>query len=499
MAAESVETISSSAMEPLHAGGLRRSLKLILIAWIFGAFWQWTISGAAMTRFAIGLDTPVWAFGVLAMIPPLAGILQLPASFLLERFGRRKAVFITAMSLSRASWVLIAAIPWLLPDARAWWWPLLMITVLISWSLAHVAVPAWMNWMADVIPTRVRGRYFGKRNRVGQIVGIVATIGIGFLMDAAEKIGSTSDIDAGKIMMLTTSVILAFAGLLGVLDIQCFTRVPDSTTPPVTEKIHWRAFISRPLRDKQFRYFLGFNFLLWMGIGSMTQYLWLFLFDVIKVSNHTANMLLVALPLAGFAITYPVWGRLVDRVGCRPVLIISAFLSALGPLGWMMIQPGLIWPGYLVVFATIMIWPGVEIASFNLLLGIAGDNQGGSAYVACNALAVGLGGICSGIVASILAAAFIDLSWSIPSLHLVVTYHTLIIFMSFVVRMLAVPLALGIEEPTAHKTQMVIKYMSSTLHSNVRTFIMQPNRMMTQMVRRVNRSTPPADDSKSDL
>lgn len=464
--------------------GLRQSLRLILVAWVFGAFWQWTVSGAAMTRFAIGLDTPIWAFGLLAMIPPLAGILQLPASLLLERFGRRKAVFLVTMTISRAMWVLIAAIPWLLPGSREIWWPMLMVAVLISWATAHLAVPAWMNWMADIVPTKVRGRYFGKRNRLGQVVGIIATIGIGFLMDGSDQLSHWVSMDSSQLMMVTTSAIIAFAGLLGVLDIQCFTRVPDAKTPPVREEIHWAVFLSRPLKDRSFRYFLSFNFFLWMGIGSMGQYLWLYLFDVLKVSNQTANMLLVALPLVGFALTFPLWGRLIDRVGCRPVLLICAFLSALGPLGWVMIQPGMIWPGYILVFATIMIWPGVEIASFNLLLGMAGSAKGGGAYVACNALAVGLGGICSGVIASIIAACFVDLSWAIPSLHIVVTYHTLIILASFVVRIIAVPLALKIEEPKAHKTQQVIKYMSTTLHSNFRTFMLQPNRMMSQMVRR---------------
>lgn len=463
---------------------LRRSLRIILIAWIFGAFWQWTISGAAMTRFAIGLDTPAWAFGLLAMIPPLAGILQLPASLLLERYGRRKHVFLIAMSFSRAVWVLIAAIPWLLPESQTLWWPLLLVAMFVSWATAHLAVPAWMNWMADVIPTRVRGRYFGKRNRVGQIVGIVATIGIGFLMDAAEHVGAVTDIDAGRLMMLTTSAILAMAGLFGVLDIQCFTRIRDDAAPLPSKSIQWRSFLIKPLKDKSFRYFLGFNFVLWMGIGSVAQYLWLYLFDVILVSNHTANMMLVALPLFAFALTFPLWGKLMDRVGCRPVLLICSFLSALGSLGWLFVQPGMIWPAYVFVFGTILCWPGVEIAGFNLLLGIAGSGKGGGAYVACNALAVGLGGICSGVLSSIIAACFVDLHWTLPSMNVVVTYHTLIIFASLVLRMLAVPLVLGIEEPKAHKTQEVIKYMSSTMHSNVRTFILLPNKLMSQMIRR---------------
>ena len=41
----------------------RSSLQLVLLAWVFGAGWMWTINGAAMTRFARLLETPDWAFG----------------------------------------------------------------------------------------------------------------------------------------------------------------------------------------------------------------------------------------------------------------------------------------------------------------------------------------------------------------------------------------------------------------------------------------------------
>jgi hypothetical protein len=147
----------------------------------------------------------------------------------------------------------------------------------------------------------------------------------------------------------------------------------------------------------------------------------------------------------------------------------------------------MIWPGYTVVFITVLIWPGVEIAGFNLLLGIAGSGHGSGAFVACYALAVGLGGIASGVISAVIAARYVEFHWQMPVLGLIVTYHTLIMLVSFVVRLAAVPLALGIEEPRSHPTEQVIKYMSSTLHSNVRTFIMQPNRLVTQMIRGISR------------
>lgn len=468
---------------------LRYYLRIILFAWVFGSFWLWIVNGAAMTRFARGMGTPDWAFGLLAMTPPLAGILQLPASIMLERLGRRKTIFLTCLTLSRLAWVIMAAIPWVLPDHRHLWWPLMLLMVFLSWSSNSLGGPAYMNWMAHVIPASMRGRYFGLRNRLGQVTGIVTTLAVGVVMDQIDRIGRMTEIDMNWLMLATTSALIALAGLVGILDIQVFTRVPDDQAPAGRKNINWGKFILQPFLDTSFRWFLLFNFMLWLGIGALGQYLWLYLFDVVKVSNRSANAMLIAIPLIGFALAFPIWGRMIDRVGCRPVLVIASMISSLGGIGWLFVQPDLIWPGYLLVFFSLLAWPGVESANFNMLLGLAGSSKGGGAYVACNAAAVGAGGIISGIGAGFLAGQFVESRWQLPVLNIVVTYHSIIFILSFVLRFSAIFFALKIHEPRAHPTQEVVRYMSTTLHSNLRSMVMLPNKIVNQMVRRAYRDS----------
>ena len=466
---------------------LRYHLRLILIAWIFGSFWLWIINGAAMTRFARGLGTPDWAFGLLALIPPLAGILQLPASIILEHFGRRKQIFIISLTLSRLAWVVLAAIPWVLPNAQALWWPMMMAAIFVSWSCNSLGGPAYMNWMAHVIPASLRGRFFGIRNRIGQITGIVTTLGVGLLMDMASSVGQMTELDVHQIMLITTSILIALAGLVGILDIQTFERVPDDNAPPGRKITNWGKYLLQPFKDVSFRWFLLYIFTLWLGIGALGQYLWLYLFDIIRMDNRTANALVIAVPLAIFAFAYPIWGRMIDRAGCRPVMIIASIISSLGGIGWICVQPDLIWPGYLLVAFSLLAWPGVESANFNMLLGLAGSSKGGGAYVALHALAVGIGGIASGIGASMLAGQLVDKRWTLPGLDLIITYHSIIFLLSFLLRFGAIFFALRIHEPRAHPTQQVVRDMGSTLHANVRSVVMLPNRMFNEMARRVYR------------
>ncbi|NJL28901.1 MAG: hypothetical protein HC897_13910 [Thermoanaerobaculia bacterium] len=60
----------------------RHDLRLITLAWVFGATWMWTINGAVMTQFARGLGTPDWAFGLIATMPFIGVLFQLrPGGF----------------------------------------------------------------------------------------------------------------------------------------------------------------------------------------------------------------------------------------------------------------------------------------------------------------------------------------------------------------------------------------------------------------------------------
>ena len=187
---------------------LRQQLGFALYAWTFGSVWLWSITGAAMTRFSKEMGLPEYGFGVLATLPFFGTLLQVPASYLVEKFGRRKQAFLWLAGIGRFMWTVTAMIPWLLPEARAWWWPTMLLSLLISWSLMQASGPAWMNWMSDVIPRKIRGRYFGVRNLIGQPIGLVTTLCIGFALDMVANVQGTYP----DMMIKVTSAILGVAG-----------------------------------------------------------------------------------------------------------------------------------------------------------------------------------------------------------------------------------------------------------------------------------------------
>ncbi|MCX5662202.1 MAG: MFS transporter [Planctomycetota bacterium] len=475
---------------------LRGQLRIIVIAWVFGAFWQWTISGAALFKFARLMGTPDWGFGLLAALPFAAGLFQIPMSLAQARWGRRKLLFILSVTLGRLMWAVIAAIPWALPNHRDWWWPTMALCAFLGWGANSAGSPPWMDWMADVIPGRVRGRYFGMRNRLGQCIGLVATLSVGGVVYLVERSGKPEQ------MLQVCSCILALAGLMGALDILCFRRIPDhhEQHPHRHAKGSTASAFFAPLKQPSFRRYLAFNFVLNTGIGFIGQYIWVYVNDVLHFSAWQGNLLLIGIPLIMMALSYPVWGKLTDRLGKRPVILIAGAVIVNGAWGWIFVGHGAVpvtvmgWNfsamtvlGYSVAVLGMICWPGVEIANFNMLLGMTGSHTGraGGAYVAWYAIAVALGGALSGLIAGTVAHLIPTFAWDIPFVGIVLTYHGVLFLISTSLRILALYFAWGLREPKATGTREAFRYMSNNFYDNARAMLLLP----TQVVGRLGRAT----------
>lgn len=160
---------------------LRSALRQIIVSWLFGAAWMYLVSGAIFTRYAKLLHVSNFGFGILATVPFIGALAQLPASLFLERYGRRKQTFLWCAALHRSLWLVIAALPWLLPPSLQW--PALLSVMLLSTVLANISTPAWLAWMAELIPGQIRGRYFSRRIQFGQAVGLVLSFLSGLVLD----------------------------------------------------------------------------------------------------------------------------------------------------------------------------------------------------------------------------------------------------------------------------------------------------------------------------
>lgn len=445
------------------------------VAWVFGAVWMYTITGATLTQFAQLLGMSRFGFGVLAALPFAGCAFQLPVSYIIERYGHRKQIFISLGLIHRALWLVVAAIPWLLPEttrARG-----MIVVVALSWATGQMIGPAWVSWMADLVPEPIRGRYFSRRSQVGQAVGLVTTLAIGFVLDRAAAHGPEA-------LLKAAAGGLAVAAVFGMVDFLFFLPVAETVRRMPNPDVKWRHLLLTPLRDSNFRCFLGFTALLTFSIGYINQFVWLYVLNVAGFSNTAANAMLVLVPLATFLVMYPVWGRLVDRLGRKPVLIIAMLLFVQGAGAWVFISREHWLAGFAAVTLGTLMWPGIDLANFNILLDLGSATEGQQergAHIAINSAVIAIAGVASGVFGGVLAQLLKD--WRGTFFGQPLTYHGVLFLIASGVRLLAALWLFRLREPGAYTTRAALRYLGTNLYSNLQQAMFIPGRLLWQLGR----------------
>jgi MFS family permease len=481
------QNLNENQKDPLQVESspdlLRKSLRFVTLGWVFGAAWLYITTGAALTRYALSLHVSEFGFGLLAALPFFCALIQLPTSYFLDRYGHRKKIFLLSGLPHRLTWILVAAVPFLFPAA---WWPVVFLFLItLSGVGAQMVTPAYISWMADLVPSRIRGRFFSRRNQIGQFVGLVVTVLMGLALDKAQIVSPET-------MRSVISLLFVLAGICGSLDFIFFIPVENPPTHRPNPQVGFWAMFRRPLADKNFRHFLGYTATMTFAIGYIGQFIWLYLFNVVGLSNFRANLMLVVVPLVVMMISYPIWGRLVDRLGRKPVLLIAGLLFVHGGASWIFVRQDSWWLGYLAAMVATAAWPGIEIGNFNVLLNMAGTTKGrkqSTAFIAVNSVVVALAGMASGLFGGLVALYFKD--WQGTLFGWPLTYHGLLFLLSAVLRIAALAWLIGMKDPNACSTRDAFRYFAADIYSNLQQAVFMPARLLGRLGKLTYRLNPP--------
>ena len=137
--------------------------------------------GVFLVAFALRLGASNKVIGLLAGIPPLMQLIQLPSIYLVEKYRKRRTICIYASLLSRVFWLLIAFIPFIVsPEIGL---IILIISLLLHTALAAISNTSWNSWMHDLIPHEQLGTFFSKRMSLTTSVGVVLYLIAGCFID----------------------------------------------------------------------------------------------------------------------------------------------------------------------------------------------------------------------------------------------------------------------------------------------------------------------------
>jgi MFS family permease len=487
------------AVDEVSGPALRRAMAFVTVAWIFGAVWSTAISGAPLTIFARSLGASRFEFGLLSALPFIASLASMPSSWLTERTGVRKRMFMLANYVQRALWFPIALIPfWII--THAWGgggggdgggatnvaMAVFLGLVFLMYVAGQVGGPAWTSWMADLVPERLRGKYFSRRRQWGIVTAIPAAVFAGWFLDRLGTTGNASPQGAAELLRWC-AILFCCAAVFGLADIALFEPVPDIPKAP-QPSVPLFGVLKQPLRDKEFLWFGGFIATLTFAISFMGQFVTLYCIERVGVTNLGTQMMLLVAPMVAQLIVLPVWGHAADRMGKKPVLILGALGLVPVGLGWCLMTSGTVWLGYLLSALGAAFWTAVEVANLNLVLEFSGGSDeddptqrsGGSGYVAVNSVIINvagcLGGLTAGVLAQWLSTWHYETGFAlIPQL----TFYEILFAISALLRLAAVVIFLPhIHEPGSRGTREALRFMSANIYNNLFNAVLQPLRYL---------------------
>ena len=370
--------------------------------------------GAFLTAYALELGASNTVIGLLAAIPFLSQIVQIPAVFLVEKITSRRALAVTLTLLSRLCLILAAVAALFGPSPLAI--TLLVVAFLARYLLGAAAACAWNSWMRDYIPRGERGRFTAHRLSTMTLTAAFVAIAGGLFVDQWST--ATNLPSAFAYMTL-----LAIAVFAGVGEAYTMAKIPEPIVEdPVVESGQKKRKTS-PAEKRNFARLLRFLFSWNFAVNLAAPFFAVHMLNTLGMSL-TLVMLLTAISQAVNAFTTRVFGSLADRYSNKRVLQVAAPLFALSTFLWTftgqpqshsLTLPLLIFIHVLMGVAT----AGVTLATGNIANAVSPAGRANTRLAlaaATGSVAAGLSPLIGGLFADLLANYELTLTvtWKAP-------------------------------------------------------------------------------------
>lgn len=314
--------------------------------------------------FALAYGASNGQVGVVTAVANLAGAIALfPGARLAERHLRKQFI-LRGLGTARLALLGLALVPFLGQSASI----AVILIILLNGMRAffnNLANPAWTALVADLVPTQVRGRYFGSRNMAMGVAALLIAPLAGFLIETVN--GRFSLPFSGY----QTVFILSFA--FGAVGLASFNKIKEPQAATKEPYHHQRGDLRRVLLQN--RRFVGMviaAFIWNMSLQSAAPF-----FNVYLVEAFAAPIGMIGFlaAVSSFSALFGqrLFGRLVDRRGDAWVLFVCGFTIPLLPFFWALITAP--WQVALINLLGGFIWAGYTLANFNLLLRETPDRE----------------------------------------------------------------------------------------------------------------------------
>lgn len=359
--------------------------------------------GVILTGLGLALGANDFIIGVIASIQAGANLFQIRAYRRLERSGNRKSMAVSFAALSRLLWLVIALLI-LIPSDGYRPYRLGLFTVLYALSSVlgiYSAVP-WVSWLVDLVPEKVRGRFFAQRNLAAGVVGVVLGIGAGKFIDVWNEY-SIGPATAGFAILISVGLVFGFRA------VQMQRMMYDPPFPQQASQMTFWETLRDPFRNANFRRLFYFRVAFDLSTGVAGTFYGVYMLTQANLSFAFVSAMAMITTLTSFIALKP-WGRVLDQFGNKPVLQICVVGKILFALLWLFTSPESLWL-YPVIHMFGVFDAGVAVAIPNLVYKTAPVERR-SNYIAVDGTVVGIAATIAPLIGGGLAVVFTDFHFS---------------------------------------------------------------------------------------
>ncbi len=343
---------------------IKKSLFLITAAVIFGKVFYVTINGAPFTGFLRELGANDLLYSIIAATPYLAGVLQIFASYALEKTGKRKIMFLISGYVHRLIWIPIVLMPLLVPSEKKNIALMIITVLIIIYSIANSVVNiSYNSWMGDIVPSNQKGSFFGKRTAISAVTGILAGVAFGKYLDNISS-------------MVGFAIVFIIASIFGALDASCFIGVKEPPMTPPEKNSSFITMLIEPFKDKNYLKLIIFCSCWNIGFNFSLPFLNIYMLEQLKIDYFTISIFQQFLGGITTVFFISKIGILSDKYGTKPILRLCCYFVCILPLLWCIATPS----SYIVVMSiSFMLFgifgQGIMILSNNFSIWLAPEKN----------------------------------------------------------------------------------------------------------------------------
>jgi MFS family permease len=354
------------------------------------------ITSTYSTPFALALGASNAEIGILNSAPNL--FITLTQSFAGKYIEKRsKKEVCQALSLiQRFIWLIILLIPIIFLKESLWFF---IILVTLSQVVLSFANTAWSSWIGNLVPEKIRGSYFGKRNTIQAAFSFFTTLLAGWILGITKN-------------LLGFSIIFSIAFIFGLISYFYLKKIPEAGYKKTENKNHDLNVLNFLKEFKKYSNFYPFTLhmsLLSFAVNIASPFFTVYMLSVMKVGYEWYGIV-VASEILTRILMLRYWGKLSDKFGDRTIMSLCNILIVFYPFLFLFVKI----PFHLILISIFsgIAWSGFDLTSFNYLLDVTPPEKRPS-YIANYKVAVGtalfLGPLIGGYLSQYLSS--ITLFW----------------------------------------------------------------------------------------